>query len=229
MSTFDHGHWDDEVAAYALGALDGDEAAAFEEHLDGCAHCQAELRWLAPAVDALPASVEQLAPPPSLRKRILGEAESTAPTRARTPRRRSWWPANLSPGLAVAATIALVLGISAGYALRGGDQGVQTTTVALEASTPAIQADAALVQHGDTWTLDVEDMPDLHGGDVYQVWIGHGKRIDPSVLFVPSRGNRAKVALPREVATADQLMVTRERSGGSQEPTSAPMLSAVLQ
>ena len=71
-------------------------------------------------------------------------------------------------------------------------------------------------------------MPPPRDGDVYQVWIRHGERIDPSVLFVPSRDARASVALPASMATADEMMVTREPSGGSSEPTSAPMLDARL-
>lgn len=34
-------HFD--VAAYALGVLDDDDAEAFERHLDDCAQCRAEL------------------------------------------------------------------------------------------------------------------------------------------------------------------------------------------
>ena len=45
----------DDLAAYALGALDEREAGAIEDHLDGCERCRERLRWLAPAVDLLPA------------------------------------------------------------------------------------------------------------------------------------------------------------------------------
>ncbi|WP_345395193.1 zf-HC2 domain-containing protein [Nonomuraea salmonea] len=33
----------EDVAAYALGLLDGDERAAFERHLHGCGTCSAEV------------------------------------------------------------------------------------------------------------------------------------------------------------------------------------------
>ena len=36
-------HPHDELAAYAVDALDPDERAAVEAHLDGCAPCRAEL------------------------------------------------------------------------------------------------------------------------------------------------------------------------------------------
>lgn len=43
-------------AAYLLGALDGAELAAFEEHLAGCAACSARVAALRPAVGALAAA-----------------------------------------------------------------------------------------------------------------------------------------------------------------------------
>jgi len=234
VSSLDHNRWDDDLAAYALGALDGHERSAFETHLTTCNRCQIELRWLEPAIDALPASVDQLPPPRGLRKRILDAASEDAPdlgrARAQRAERRSWWRAGaVRPALAAAATVAAVaVGLAGGYALRGEDGGgdLATQTIPVEAATPAIQANASVVQHGDSWTLDVRDLPELRRGDVYQVWIAHGKTIRPSVLFVPSQGDRAKVALPRTMASASQLMVTREPSGGSQEPTSAPLLAA---
>jgi len=236
VSSHDHNRWDDDLAAYALGALDGRERSELEAHLATCNRCQIELRWLEPALDALPASVEQLTPPPGLRKRILEAANEDVPdfgrVRAQRTERRSWWRAGaVRPALAAAATVAAVaVGLAGGYALRGEDAGddLVTQTVPVEAAAPAIQANASVIQHGDSWTLDVRDLPELRGGDVYQVWIAHGKTIRPSVLFVPSQGDSAKVALPRTMASASQLMVTREPSGGSQEPTSAPLLAAEL-
>jgi len=232
MSTVDHSRWDDDLAAYALGALDPRETAELQAHLAGCVHCRTELRWLEPAVDSLPASVDQIEPPPGLRDRLLGAIDADAVPRARNERRRStrWSLGALRPAMTVAAVaLALVAGLAGGYALSGGDDdGAPVTTVPIRAAGPAIQTSAAVVRNGDSWTLEVTDIPTPRRGDVYQVWLAHGKRIEPSVLFVPSHGDKAHVALPRTVASADQIMVTREPSGGSLEPTSAALLQARL-
>ena len=96
-----------EVAAYVLGKLEADEAAAFETHLAGCADCQrqAELRGLpellATATPAIPV-------PDALRDRTLvavrqaaaraepgPAAEASVPTAeagARRPRSQPQWP-----------------------------------------------------------------------------------------------------------------------------------------
>jgi anti-sigma-K factor RskA len=236
MSMTEHMPWEDDRAAYLLGALDERELAEFESHLAGCDRCRAELRWLQPAVDVLPASVEQLEPPAELRDRILGAIEADAgpaPQRDRRPSRPSFWSRLSSrPALAgVATVVALAVGIAGGYALNGDSDSSQSvaTTIPVEPTAPAIRAAANIVHHDDTYTLDVSHMPDLRPGDVYQVWMRNGKELQPSILFVPSRDGTAKVVLPEQTGAADEMLVTREPSGGSQEPTSAPLVSATLQ
>jgi anti-sigma-K factor RskA len=237
VSATEHMPWEDERAAYLLGALDDREGAEFEAHLASCDRCRAELRWLQPAVDVLPASVEQLEPPAELRDRILGAVESdarpTAAARDRRPARKPFWSRLTSRAAltGAAAVLALAVGIAGGYALRGDPDSSQTvaTTVPVEPTTPSVRAAANIVHHDDTYTLDVSHMPDLRPGDVYQVWMRNGEQLQPSILFVPSRDGTAKVVLPAQTGAADEMLVTREPSGGSQEPTSPPLVSATLQ
>jgi anti-sigma-K factor RskA len=230
MSTADHRQWEDDLAAYVLGALDVGERQAFEEHLAGCDRCRIEVRWLEPAVDALPASVDQSEPPPALRGRILDaiapEAERSGERRRSSDRPR-WRLGGMRPALAAtAAAAALVAGVAGGYALRGDDE-PSSLTVPVQAAAPAQRASASVVREGDEWRLDVSDMPALRAGDVYQVWMRDGQRVIPSVQFVLSDGE-ARVSLPQRMDAAEELMVTREPRGGSRAPTSAPMLSVAL-
>ena len=237
MSTTEHMPWEDDRAAYLLDALDAAERAEFEAHLAGCDRCRAELRWLQPAVDVLPASVEQLEPPPELRNRILGAIEADAGAapaqRDRRPARQPFWSrfSQRAALTGVATVVALAVGIAGGYALRGDSDSSPTvaTTVPVEPTTPSIRAAANIVHHDDTYTLDVSHMPELRPGDVYQVWMRNGKQLQPSILFVPSRDGTAKVVLPTQTGAADEMLITREPTGGSQEPTSAPLVSATLQ
>jgi anti-sigma-K factor RskA len=233
VSVTEHMPWEDERAAYLLDALDERERIEFETHLADCDRCRAELRWLQPAVDVLPASVEQIEPPTELRDRILGAVEADAgPAKARPAKPPFWSRISSRAALTgVAAVIALAVGIAGGYALRGDSDSSQTvaTTVPVEPTAPSIRAAANLVRHDDTYTLDVSHMPDLRPGDVYQVWMRNGQQLQPSVLFVTSRDGTAKLVLPSQTGAADEMLVTREPSGGSQEPTSAPLVSATLQ
>jgi anti-sigma-K factor RskA len=67
-----------DAAAYALGALDAAERAAFEAHLASCAECSADVRQLRLAGGALAYAVPQVSPPPSLRARIMAEVTTNA-------------------------------------------------------------------------------------------------------------------------------------------------------
>lgn len=78
MSTNDHDPRLEEAVAFALGSLDPEQADDFKEHLKTCKRCQEELRWLAPAVRALPEAVEPQTPPPALKERLMAEVRADA-------------------------------------------------------------------------------------------------------------------------------------------------------
>ena len=52
------------------GTLGPIRRAELELHLGECESCRERVVWLRPAVDVLPASVEQLAPPETLRESL---------------------------------------------------------------------------------------------------------------------------------------------------------------
>lgn len=60
------------AALYSAGALPLAEARAFEAHIAQCAVCRAEADAFGESAELLAATVEQVAPPPSLRDRLLG-------------------------------------------------------------------------------------------------------------------------------------------------------------
>jgi anti-sigma factor ChrR (cupin superfamily) len=60
------------AALYALGALEGDEAREFEEHLAaGCAACEAELREFETVAGDLGLAAREAEPPAGVRARLL--------------------------------------------------------------------------------------------------------------------------------------------------------------
>ncbi len=78
MNGNEHERWEEDVAAYMLGALEPEDAAEFERHAEDCERCRSEMRWLTTAVEVLPEAVERHAPPPALRRRLLAEVEADA-------------------------------------------------------------------------------------------------------------------------------------------------------
>jgi anti-sigma-K factor RskA len=229
----DHRRWRAELAAYLLGSLEADEAAALESHLESCERCRDELRWLQPAIDVLPETVAPLAPPPELRERLLAdvradvasEKAAAAPAAERRPapaplaaRLRAFF---LRPAVALTA-IALVAAVAGGYALRGGGSGPTT----FKSRSGAIQA--SLERKGDSGTMELTGLRQLPASDVYEAWVQRGQRLRPSSLFEARRNGSASTAIPHQLADADAVLVTVEPYGGSRQPTSRPIISVPL-
>src|SRR6266404_1458439 len=103
MST--HEQFADDLALYALGSLTAEEAAALEEHLQGCAACRRELQELRGDASMLALSAAGSAPPSRSRERLLA-AIKKEPRRQRMVlyHARPWWA--IAP---VVASLALAL------------------------------------------------------------------------------------------------------------------------
>ena len=65
----------DQLAAYALDALDDRERDAFETHLGGCDDCRAELSNFRETAGMLAYAADGPAPPDALRERIGGGSQ----------------------------------------------------------------------------------------------------------------------------------------------------------
>src|SRR5262245_50267728 len=73
----------EDIPAYALGALDVDEAAALEAHLRTCDSCPAELTAYRAIGDALLTALPPQSPPAALRQRLQGRLPAAKPSRPR--------------------------------------------------------------------------------------------------------------------------------------------------
>jgi anti-sigma-K factor RskA len=233
----DHTRYRDDVGAYLLGALNDLERQAFERHLNGCSECQEEIERLRPAAEALPSSVDQLAPPPGLKARLMaevhGDLAAAAPADGgrgagaldRATGARRWLGSLRVPRLAyVAAALLLGLVIGFGIAQLGGDDS-RTVPVTVAKAMP--DAGGTLDIAGDDATLHLHNMPELSAARVYQVWIQHGDRLVPARTFEVGSNGRGDVDLP-SVDNAQGVYVTREPRGGAQVPSENPIVSVSL-
>ena len=231
MSAPDHRAWEEELAAYALGALVASEQEAVEAHLAVCERCRGDLRWIAAATEVLPASVAPRDPPARLRRRLFAAVRADARGSADTRAASGWRPAAarvLRPGLAFAAAAVLVVGGVVGY-VAGGSDGVDETTLTARATGAAPSgAEATVVRTGDSGTLRTIGLPQPVGGQVYEIWIRDGASVSPSTIFVVDRKGEGVAAIPAGLDDGDEVMVTMEPRGGSDAPTTPPLLRAPL-
>ncbi|HZN53486.1 MAG TPA: hypothetical protein VFD81_22775, partial [Methylomirabilota bacterium] len=101
-----HEPFDTLAATYALGALDGEERAQFERHLEGgCDVCAETLRESAETLAALARTEPPAIPPPGVKDALLRRIEATtpAPRKRAQPRRLVWAVATIAAMLAGAA------------------------------------------------------------------------------------------------------------------------------
>ncbi len=221
----------EDVASYALGALEPEQARSFERHLADCELCRTDLAGLQPVVHALSESPEPVDPPPELRGRLMAVVEREAAERKasdaeRAPARaRPWWQPRPLTALA-AACVVLVVGIGVGIGVTGSDD---ARTVASNSAPPGVEASLRIEEDDGKLTLQGMDAPPA--GKVMQVWLVHGEDGKPEptdALFRPNRDGDASVAVPGDMEGVTRVMVSEEPEGGSPSPTTAPAVDFKL-
>lgn len=230
-----HERWQDDLAAYVLGALNADEAHEFERHIESCDHCQAGLRWLMPAINALPESVEQHEPSSSLRTKVIGEVRRDAAEQSHSWRRRlgaalrgsGRGPVALRPAMGMLAV--LLVAVVAGYAISssGSEEGGGGSTV-VSGKAPGIVAKVVREESGGEGTLHLSNVEPLHDDHVLEAWIQRDGEVTPvRSLFAPDNEGNATTALPN-MKGVEAVMVTIEPAGGSDLPTSDPIATVAM-
>lgn len=255
MSPRSHESWKEQLPAYLLEALSPAEKIDLEHHLGGCAECQAELRWLEPAKERLVEQVEQVEPSPALKSRLMAAVEedlrenpvpeaepapvvaAPSPVREKAKRERSsrfgWLDFGqlLRPAAIGSLAVVLFVGVIAGYMVSGGgEQGSENPTIAQRVypGDSNVGAASSLAVTGHSGTLKITDLPKLEEGEVYQAWVQKGQSVDPTdSLFTPRKDGSVTTSIP-DVNDVDVVMVSAEPAGGSEQPTSAPIITIDL-
>jgi anti-sigma-K factor RskA len=177
-----HDPFDTQAAAYALGALDGEELAAFEAHLaQGCAQCEAALRESREALAGVAASAPRAVPPPEIRDTLMRRAGGLDAARP-SPRalRRAWLR-----GAAIAAAAMVIGGFLTGmyvasrYEARLGQLARETSALreqlrraeaALPTGARVYERVVGLLQDPATRVVALRGAgpaPESHGGAIF--------------------------------------------------------------
>ncbi|MDV6011388.1 anti-sigma factor [Haloechinothrix sp. LS1_15] len=230
------------TGAYVLDALSEGEREAFEEHLARCLACADEVRELRETTAYL-AAAEATAAPRDLKSRVLAQARETRqlpPDEGPiVPIKGRKWPLRITTGVAAAGVVAaLVFGIQVGLT----NQELSETRQALEQTEQAYDELAEVLTAPDARAVRVEDeagavtvvhsdsrgkltviphrMAEPPEDHVYQLWF-----IDDDA--VTSAGLMTDMDRPMVGDVADpaaQLGITVEPAGGSDAPTTEPVM-----
>ena len=237
MSGADHTRWSEDLAAYVLGALDPAERTELERHLEGCERCREEMRWLEPAVQTLPESVERQEPPRQLRESLMAEVREDA-RRAESERARAeggsrsvlptWLRGGSQQrGLRLAAgfaAVVLLVGAVVGYEIGkegAGEDPPASTLISRQEGGVVVK----MVAEGDGGTLHISHLHQPRPGKVLEAWVLREGEVEAvPALFVPDRRGQAETRIA-DMNGVEEVMVTEEPRGGSEEPTSKPIVA----
>jgi anti-sigma-K factor RskA len=246
------GPFADLLGAYALDALDDDEAAQVANHLAGCPRCSQEvddhretIALLAAAGGPAPEGIwERIA------SSIADDTDRSAqapPHLVRPPRRRAWVRPAWAAALAAAAAVAVLVGVqtarvdqlnhrvdqlSNAARQSGGFQGLAAALVdptarhytLVSTGSGGRELGQLVVLPSGASYMFATHMPQLASDRTYQLWsLVKGRAVSVGLLGT-NPGTVAFTVDPSFVATA--YMVTVEPAGGVVAPTAAPVAQA---
>jgi anti-sigma-K factor RskA len=220
-----------QAAAYLLGALTPAEVEDYREHLQACTSCRQEIERLAPAANALPATAAPVPVPDALIGRVMAQVRAEAellnaagPQADHPPTRTPWLLRRLT---VVGAAASIAVAVLALLLFTGSPSSSRVIQARLAANIPG---HAQVRQNGSTAELVVTNIPQPPAGEVYEVWLAkpHGAPQPTDALFSVTANGNASVDVPGGISNMQTLMVTAEPAGGSQHPTSPPIITATL-
>jgi anti-sigma-K factor RskA len=255
MSEMNNERFEDLKDAYVLDALPEEERRNFEEFLATHPERQAEIDELGAVAGLLAFSPEEQEPTLELRERIMEVVEAEAAPRSE---RRVSVLARLAGyigarGLAFGAAALLIVGLLSWNLLLQGQvddlqgqvqssqgqvdnlqaqvqdaQAQQTQTVQLSGTWTGQGADAEVASISeDTIVLVADNLPQVPEGQTCQIWVIKGDVPKSGGLFQPGATETA-APITAPIKKGDTIAVTIEPAGGSEQPTTDPVLSAKL-
>lgn len=248
-----HEPYSELAAAYALGALEGEERSRFEAHLRaGCRECEPALREYGESLASLAAELGPVAPPPSVKAALLRRIEVTMEPAALEARPRAFrWGWAWAGGLAAALLVAGYLGVTVAalnrdLARQAGEldklraqvarqrellalvSAPETRVVSLAGLKPSPKASARMWWHRTAGGFFVASgLPAPPAGKTYQLWvIAEGKPVSAGVFDLDPKGSGILQVKPLPgVKKAEIFAVTLEPAGGLPQPSGAMYLA----
>lgn len=231
--------------SYALGALSAEERAAFEAHLAGSEDARTETTGLSDTAVLLGLAVPPVTPPPSLKASIMAQLDDTpqlpavdaapAPGPAELRARSRWSQRPLIALASAAAVLGLIAGggIVATSLVQQGQYQQQAATIAEITAAADSQrrtvelpdGSATLVWSGElaSSALIVDGLEPLPGHQVYELWYIGEDGARPAGTFTAD-GSQTSRVLEGDMRAGDVIGVTIEPRGGSEQPTTDPVL-----
>lgn len=222
----------DDLAAYAIGALDDEEQRLVGAHVATCPSCRTEVRAFSETAWTVAATAARDTPP-HLRTAIVERARST-----RSPLRSGLAglfdalrrPVPLVVPLALAAVLVVAL-VGYGTTRRDADRyaaviagavGAKVVPLAATGAAAGVRGSLVVPANGSAPYL-ILDLPAAAAGKTWEAWVIRGDT--PVRAGVTDDHGVTTLTLTTGVAPGDTVAVTAEPAGGVDAPTGAPVLA----
>ena len=237
-----HPELEEQLAAYALDALDEAEARVVAAHLAHCATCQARLAELRETSSRIAGLTAGPRPSPALRGRVLQAVARAAPETPRAPETRpatrrprwAWAVAAFALLAAQAWLVVSLVSLRAQVAQQAQLQAVLLSVheapVRLTAADPASPAEGFYRYERDlAWgVLNYYQLPPPAAGQAYACWMEFGMDAVQSCGRLPVDALGSGALLTRwHDATPTRILITLE-TGAASGPTGPTIMSAEL-
>jgi anti-sigma-K factor RskA len=230
---------------YALHALPDEEAALFEQHLAVCEACQSEVDEMRETATRL-GEAASVPAPADLKIRVMDRIREVRPLpplvsaaadvpAVRESRFRRWLP-RVAVGLAAAAAVvAVTLGVELREVRQDLDDEQLHSAVlsdmlgALDVDVVRADADdfsgtVILSRAQDAAMVMIHGMDAAPAGQVYQLWFIDDSGARPAGFMPDTQDNGMMTYAAHGLGDASSLGVTLEPAGGSDQPTSDPVM-----
>ena len=220
------------IAAYAIGAVPEDEVAPIRAHILTCEECFAEAESFAEVAAAMAELVEPVPLPEGFEETILTKVRAERPETS-APRERRWWRARRPLIAGAAAVLVGVLGFTtvSYVGSRARQRQYQETVAALVHDPDAFTltgaggAEAVLASTSTGSVLVAVDLGEAPAGRDYQLWLMKDGTPSSAGTFDVS-DSVVIIEYDDPISGYDGAAVTVEPDGGSDAPTTDPVLSS---
>ena len=250
-----HEQFADDLALYALGALQGEERQAVEKHLEECSACRQELAKLQGDMALLAFSVSGPRPPARSRERLMAAITKERRTPQFPRAGWTWW--NVVGWAAAVTAIAIVilfrqqntdlrqrvkeletnsakqdqqlLEAKQLLSVLSSPDAVRFTLVAGK-TPPQPQGKAIYVRGSGTLVFLASNLPAIPPQKTYELWLipTNGAPIPAGTFKPDARGAAAVIHPPLPTGVeAKTFAITIEPEGGSSRPSSEPIMVGI--
>ena len=236
MTYYEHVPFRENIPAYALGALDAEEAAALESHLQKCDSCRAELADYRSTSESAFAILPPQQPSAALRKRLQGHLPSAQ--KARRPR-LNWSFSRLALGMAILLLLALnlfsflqVRALQSQQAqlidqIQNGQKALAMlsypNTQAFPIKEQNVMGSLLLDKEYNNAVLILRGLPAIADNQTYQIWLIAPNEMRTNAGLLRPQANLPFISEPiqanQDLTNFVGIGMTVEPTGGSDHPT----------